>query len=387
MQFEKLETRQLLAAAPLFKVASLTSDTPDVPAVHNDPNIENAWGLSSGPGTEWWVANNGTGKATLYNGDGVPDSLVITIPPAIGNGTGLPTGQVFNGTTGFSNAQFIFSTEDGSISAWTGAGTAVIKVNNSASGAVYKGLAMGTFNGNNFLYATNFHTGRVEVYDSNFHLAHLNGSFRDAKIPAGYAPFGIQQISGHIFVTYALQDATKTGDVSGEGHGIIDVFNPDGSLLHRLVKGGSLNSPWGMARIPGGFLKFKHDVAVGNFGDGRIQVFDPDTGEARGFLRKSSNGHIIGIAGLWGLGFGNDGLAGSSHDLFFTAGPNDESAGLFGKLVISGSTAPQSTTGGGGGGGYVYPQSASVKVASAGSTSDHKNCDDSAVQEDVGNVV
>ena len=187
----------------------------------------------------------------------------------------------------------------------------------------------------------------------------------DAKIPSNYEPFGIQNVNGLIYVTYAPKSIYE--GQTPEGSGYIDVFLPDGSLDHRLVKRGTLNSPWGVARIPGGFGKFKRDIAVGNFGDGRIQVFDPLTGEFRGFFRKAKNGKPVVIDGLWGLAFGNDGPAGSSTDLFFTAGPHDEADGLFGKISISQATTTSSNPGDPG---YVYPMSASA-VQLFGQSSDH----------------
>ena len=355
-----MEPRTLFSKAPLFAVNDLVSNnTTTIPAAHQDANLTDAWGLAAGPGTEWWVANNGSATSTLYDGNGVADSLVVTTPTH-------PTGEVFNGGNGFqvgtnAPAQFIFDTEDGTISGWGPQADpthAIVKVDNSASGAVYKGLANDSFNGQDFILATNIHTGKVEVYDSNFAPAHLTGSFRDSKIPAGYAPFGIQNINGLIYVTYAAQDSTKTGDVAGKGHGYVDVYLPDGVLDRRLARRGTLNSPWGVARIPGGFGKFKRDIAIGNFGNGVIQIFDPKTGELRGELRNKKN-HVIAIDGLWSLQFGNDGLAGNSNELVFTAGPNAEADGLFGKLTLVPRTTPASTTpSGGNNGGYIYPMSA-----------------------------
>lgn len=348
---EPLEQRQLMAVTPYFKVASLTSNSAAVPATNHDANLVNGWGLAVGPGTALWVANNGTGVASVYDGDGVANSLVVTIPgPAGASAPSVPTGEVYNGTSGFtvgSNqaSRFIFATEDGAISGWApgaDATHALIKIDNSSKGAVYKGLAIGTFAGHEYIYATNFQSGKVEVYDSNWQPAHPGGSFRDAKLPAGYAPFGIQNINGLIYVTYAAQDLYGEGDISGKGHGFVDVYLPDGTLSRRLAKRGTLNSPWGVARIPGGFGKYKRDIAIGNFGDGMIQVFDPHTGEFRGYLRKAKNKHAIQIDGLWSLQFGNGAAGGATNELFFTAGPNGETDGLFGKLSM---VAPKASAG------------------------------------------
>jgi uncharacterized protein (TIGR03118 family) len=363
---EQMEPRLLFSKAPVFKVASLVSDnTTNVAATTADANLVDGWGLANGPGTYQWVSDNGAGKVSVIDGSGNVNSLVVTVPAAGGTGQGLPTGEVFNGSTSFDvsagqPAQFIFATEDGTISAWspnqTDITTAVVKADNSSSGATYRGLAMDSFNGQNFLLATNDGTGKVDVFDTNFQPAHLNGSFHDAKIPANYEPFGIQNVNGLIYVTYAPKSIYEGQTPAGSGY--IDVFLPDGSLDHRLVKRGTLNSPWGVTRIPGGFGKFKRDIAVGNFGDGRIQVFDPLTGEFRGFFRKASNNKPVKIDGLWGLAFGNDGFAGSSTDLYFTAGPNSESDGLFGKISI-GKPKTAATQQTGGGTGYVFPMAAS----------------------------
>jgi uncharacterized protein (TIGR03118 family) len=363
---ETMEPRLLFAKTPLFTIDNLVSDnTKTIPALHQDTNVMDAWGLAAGPGTEWWVANNGTGTSTLYDGAGSPDSLIVSLPTATGqHGVAHPTGEVFNGTNGFqvaSNApaQFIFDTEDGTISGWApGADPthAIKAVDNSASGAVYKGLANDTVGNSNFILATNIHTGKVEVYDSSFHIAHLTGSFHDTKIPKGYSPFGIQNINGLIYVTYAEQDATKSGDVPGLGHGYLDVYLPNGVLDRRLSKRGTLDSPWGIARIPAGFGKFSKDIAVGNFGNGFIQVFDAKVGTFLGNLKKTNN-KAIRIAGLWALEFGNNGLAGNSNELFFTAGPNAEADGLFGKLELDANSVSSVSTNPGGGGGYIYPTS------------------------------
>ena len=362
-----MEQRLLFAKAPMFKVASLVSnDTTTVPATTQDTNLVNGWGIADGPGTDQWVANNGSGTSTLYDGSGNIDPLVVTIPGS-GGGQSLPTGEVYNGTSSFEvttgdPAQFLFASEDGTISAWSPSQAdqtkAVVKVDNSGSGATYRGLATDVFNNQNFLLATNDSTGKVDVFDSTFQPAHLNGSFHDAKIPTNYEPFGIQNINGLIYVTYAPKSIYEGS--TPEGSGYIDVFLPDGSLDHRLVKRGTLNSPWGVARIPGGFGKFKRDIAVGNFGDGRIQVFDPKTGEFRGFFRKAKNGKPVAIDGLWGLDFGNDGAAGASNVMYFSAGPNEESGGQFGSISMasakaaSTSVTPPPVTNPGG---YVYPQS------------------------------
>jgi uncharacterized protein (TIGR03118 family) len=324
-----------------YQQTNLVSDIAGV-AKFTDRNLVNPWGLVHGPKTPWWVADNGTGLSTLYNGHGVKVPLTVTIPPPGGSPAGTtaaPTGLIFNGTSGFvvkengksSPSLFIFATEDGTISGWNpnvDLNNAVLAVDNSASGAVYKGLAIASNNSGTFIYATNFHAGTVEMYDSNFKPV---GSFTDPNVPKGYAPFGIQTIGGNLYVTFALQNAQKHDDVAGPGHGFVDVFDTNGKMIRRLLSRGRLNSPWGLALTPANFGKFSNDLLVGNFGDGRINAFDPNTGQTLGSL-KNGRGVAIQIDGLWSLQFGNGFAAGETDELFFTAGIGDEAHGLFGKI-------------------------------------------------------
>lgn len=347
--------QQTVSAHPLhafYQQTNLVSDQPGVARV-TDPNLVNSWGIARGPTTPFWVADNGTGVSTLYTGNGTPfpvgSPLVVTIPPPHGSPAGTtaaPTGIVFNPTSGFVVAKgnvsgaalFIFATEDGTISGWNRTVDpthAILKVDKSP-GAVYKGLTMGHNSSGTFLYASNFRAGRVDVFNSHFHQVHLSGSFKDANLPHGYAPFGIANINGRIIVTYALQDAAKHDDVAGPGHGFVDVYDTSGHLLRRLASRGTLNSPWGMTLAPSHFGQFSHDLLIGNFGNGRINAFDFNTGGFRGQLHNAKN-HPITIDGLWGLVFGNGGNAGPSTTLFFTAGPNGEKNGLFGSLVSTNS--------------------------------------------------
>src|SRR2546426_989507 len=336
------------AVAQFYTQRNLVSDGA-VPADLVDTDMVNAWGLVSGPTTPWWIADNGRGRTTLYNVGTGAIQATFTVPGA-GGQQGTPTGLVFNGGTGFvvtnsagtSPARFIFSSEDGTISGFRGI-PLVIAVDNSASGAVYKGLAIatGTATGD-FLYATNFHAGTVEVLNSTF--AQVNstlppGAFTDPDLPPGYAPFGIQNLNGVIYVTYALQDALKHDDVPGKGHGFVNAFDTAGKLLRRVASMGRLNSPWGLVLAPPDFGFFSGDLLVGNFGDGKINAFDPgaqrDNGEyqQRGRLH-SAGGPPLVIDGLWGLAFGSGSAAsGPRNTLFFTAGPSDEQHGLFGSLV------------------------------------------------------
>jgi uncharacterized protein (TIGR03118 family) len=320
---------------------NLVSDLPAHAEV-KDPNLVNPWGIAVGPASPFWIADNKTGVSTLYDSAGRPfpsaTPLTVTIPPpAGGTAPSSPTGIVFNGTASFmlsgAPALFIFSTEDGTIAAWNllDPPHAPIKFDNSASGAVYKGIAIATNNGANFVYATNFHAGTIDVFDTNFAPA---GSFTDPTVPAGYAPFGIRNIGGNLYVTFALQDSDKHDDVGGAGHGFVDVFKPDGTF-HRLISNGDLNSPWGLAVAPNNFGAFSGNLLVGNFGDGLIHAFDTATGTPTGTLLGPS-GRALQIPGLWGLTFGNGSLGGDLGTLYFTAGipgPGQiEDHGLFGAI-------------------------------------------------------
>jgi uncharacterized protein (TIGR03118 family) len=328
-----------------FRQTNLVSDISGA-AQLTDPNLVNAWGLALGPTTPLWVADNGTSVATLYGispGGGTVQQVpaVFTLPPA----DSAPTGQVFNPTSGFvlksqageGPALFIFSSESGHIIAWSpeadpvvnGMATAEVKYS-SPRGAVYKGLAINSTRFGTFLYATDFHNGRVDVFNSRFHLVHLPGSFRDRHLPDGYAPFGIRAIDGFIYVTYAKQDADKHDDVAGPGHGFIDVFTPGGFLVERLVSRGALNSPWGLTVAPRGFGPFGGKLLVGNFGDGRIHAYGLFSGRPAGALR-GENHKPITIDGLWALQFGTA-TTGGTGTLLFSAGPNGEANGLLGSL-------------------------------------------------------
>lgn len=311
-----------------------------------DPDLVNAWGISFFPGGPFWVSDNGTGKATLYDGQGVKQPLIVTIPPpkkAAPGSTSAPTGQVANITSGFvipdtsatpQPAKFIFATEDGTIAAWNGSGDrtkAVIVADNSAAKAVYKGLAFGSNVDGNFLFATNFFAGKIDVFDKNFQLVNLpQGAFQDSKVPNGFAPFGIANIGGDLFVTFAKQDAQKHDDVAGPGNGFVDVFDTSGRLLRRFAERRPLNSPWGVAWAPLGFGFFGGNILIGNFGDGRINVFSP-IGHFRGQVGRTDDEAFV-IDGLWALTFGGA-LHSSPDTLFFTAGPDDEKHGLFGSIT------------------------------------------------------
>ena len=324
-------------------------------ADHTDSNVVNAWGLDSGPTSPWWFSDNGTGKTTLFNIANDVIQATFTVPGA-GGAQGNPTGLVFNGGTGFivnnggvgspSAARFIFSSEDGTISAFRGAPivTVVPNANAQAHGAIYKGLAIDSRTAGQFLYATDFHNGKVDVFDSSFHLVTLSGNFTDPNLPAGFAPFGIQNINGTLYVTYALQDEDAEDDVPGPGNGFVDAYDLEGNFIQRVASAGELNSPWGLALAPEGFGRFSGDLLVGNFGNGRIHAFDPNSltpdGEFEAVgLMHSSGGRPIQIDGLWALQFGHGTTPTSANGLtttmFFTAGPSEEDHGLFGSIVLT----------------------------------------------------
>ncbi len=344
-----IKTALLILAALSFSRAVVRADSysqtnfqSDIAGVaqHVDPNLVNPWGMAASPNGTIWVSDNGTGVSTLYHQDGTAVSLVVTIPTSARNkGGGNPTGLTFNGTPSFKvtnnngsqPARFIFASEDGSISGWNPSldGThAIIAVdngtNNGTNAAVYKGATLGVAGGHNFLYVTNFHSGHVETYNENFQQTNPNG-FADPNIPAGFAPFGIQNLNGQIYVTYALQDKQRHDDVHGPGNGFVDVFDTSGNLVRRLISNGNLNSPWGLTLSS--FSEADHVVPalwVGNFGDGHINVYNPTTGAFLGTVSKA-NGTPIAIEGLWGL------LA-IGDNVYFTAGIADEAHGLFGVI-------------------------------------------------------
>jgi uncharacterized protein (TIGR03118 family) len=328
------------AAKGTFLQTNLVSNGA-APAQLVDPLLKNPWGLSSSAGSPMWVSDNNAGVSTLYNLTASPvqkAALTVTILPGKGSpmdSIGSPTGTVFNGGTDFHGDRFLFATEDGTIAGWKASdGTiAMTEVDNSMvdAGAVYKGLALGNNGTANHLYAANFRSGTVDVFNSDFSQA---ASFTDPKIPAGYAPFGIQVFGSVLYVTYAMQNAEKHDDVAGQGHGFVDAFDLNGNLLNRLVSHGQLDSPWGLAIAPASFGEFAGDLLVGNFGNGRINAYTPDKGNFRGQL-DSGSGPIV-IDGLWGLRLGNGGAGGDPNKIYFAAGINGEVDGLVGSIEKAG---------------------------------------------------
>jgi uncharacterized protein (TIGR03118 family) len=332
----------------------VSDDNGKIPADHQDSTLLNAWGITFFPGGPFWINDNGSGIAALYLGDGTgfggaDPAPSVTIPTPMGSAPpSAPTGIVANTSFGFalkSNSKpalFIFDTEDGTVSAWNlplgVPATAELEVDNSAekcsngaTGAVYKGLALGANTTGAFIYATNFRCATIDVFDSTFKPASLSGSFHDSKIPDGYAPFGIANILGNLVVTYAKQDDAKHDDVAGEGHGFVDIFDTDGKLIRRFARHGHLDSPWGIALAPFNFGELSGNLLIGNFGNGKINAFDSISGHFVDAIEDAHEQPIV-IDGLWSLTFG--GAAASSPGiLYFTAGPNGEKDGLFGKIM------------------------------------------------------
>jgi uncharacterized protein (TIGR03118 family) len=329
-----------------------------VEAERTDSHLVNAWGLDALAASPWWVADNGTSLSTLYDGEGVPQPaaspLVVSVP---GAGAGAkPTGLVANPTSEFvitmggatGPARFLFAGEDGTVSAWMRTDpptTSAVKVADaSAAGAIFKGLALASTPAGARLYATDFHNGAVRVWDGAFHEVPLHrGAFRDDRIPAGFAPFGIRAMRGVVLVTYAKQDEDAEDDVKGPGLGFVDAYSWSGRLLARIASGAKLNAPWGMALAPADFGALSGRLLVGNFGDGRIVSYRLRRGVGHpgderghdladaGVYLQSADGPIE-IDGLWALSFGTGAVAGPANALFFTAGPDDENEGLFGRI-------------------------------------------------------
>jgi uncharacterized protein (TIGR03118 family) len=329
-----------------FAQTNLVSDG-SVPAMTIDPNLINPWGIAHSATSPFWVSDNGMGVTTVYTGAGAKvnvgglDAITIAAPPGQ-TSPASPTGDVFNiAGSGFNitsgghteSSVFIFATEDGTISGWNpnvDVASSVLAVDNSqgGAGAVYKGLAIAQTEDGTMLYAANFRNGTVDVFNDDFKQVN---SFTDHHLPAGYAPFNVQVLDGHLFVTFALQNDAKHDDVAGVGHGFVDEFDLEGHLLQRVASGGVLNSPWGLAIAPPGFGEFANDLLVGNFGDGTINVFNPKTDHFLGKLEDAS-GAPITIGDLWALVPGTGSAGSDPNKIYFTAGVQNEAHGLFGSL-------------------------------------------------------
>jgi len=326
------------AAKEFFHQTNLVSDQPGL-ALILDPDLVNPWGISMSATSPFWVANNGTGTSTLYAGDvnGSPfvkNALIVQIPG------GSPTGTVFNSSSDFvaggatGASRFLFASQTGFISGWNGGTQARIGGMNEA---VYTGLAIGqvtTATGTaNYLYAADFEHDKIDVYDRTFQVVTLDGAFTDPNLPASYSPFNIQNLGGKLYVTYAQQSHKEPDEETDRGSGFVDVFDTSGHLMQRLIEGNHLRAPWGLAHAPADFGAFTNALVVGNFGDGQLHAFDPQSGKYLGEF-KDENGKPIVIDGLWGITFGNGGNGGDKNALYFAAGPDDETHGLFGSLRL-----------------------------------------------------
>ncbi|MBA3913367.1 MAG: TIGR03118 family protein [Acidobacteriales bacterium] len=317
-----------LTASAQFTVTNLVSNQAGK-ASHQDTSLINAWGIAFSPTGPFWISDEGTGLSTLYTGAGVKQSLVVTVPTAGGTGTGSPTGMVYNATADFVVTQnglsgasvFIFDTLDGTISGWAPSvnGTKAI-VATTRPGAFYTGLAIGVSNGANFLYAADNVNNRIDVYDKNFALVN---SFTDTNLPAGSNPYNVQNIGGMLYVAFT----------NSRGWGVVDIFDTAGNFVKTFATGGTLKSPWGLAKSPANFGKASNAILVGNLSDGRINVYNATTGKFLGQM-KDKNNLFISISELWGLSFGaGNPMNGRTNQLFFTAGPNGYVNGLFGVIT------------------------------------------------------
>jgi len=322
----------LFAQTTGYSQTNLVGKTAGV-ANHTDPQLSNPWGISFIPGQPFWIANNNGGTSTEYDAQGNKVQPTVTIPVAAHNPCpqGCPTGTVANDQAGiFGNASFIFDTEDGIIASWTGQNNAITVVDNSAAGAVYKGLAVLTNIEGTFLLAANFNSGKIDVFDGNFNATHLVGNLTDSNLPAGYAPHNVKVIDNVIFVAYSVQDTAKHDPVIGDGLGIVDAFDMEGNFKGTFATGGTLNAPWGIVTAPASFGDFSNDVLIGNFGDGKINAYTT-SGQFVDQV-KNSAGQVIATPGLWDLVFGAGGT-GDPNTLYFTAGGSDQTNGLFATLV------------------------------------------------------
>ncbi|HEY7115993.1 MAG TPA: TIGR03118 family protein [Tepidisphaeraceae bacterium] len=354
-RFENLEDRLLMSTSSFYVQTNLVSDN-GVPGTRTDANLVNGWGLAAAPGGgPWWVAAAEKGLSLAFDSTGAQAAANVIIPNAAGQTESNPTGVVANDTGGFvvssggnsAASEYVFVTENGTVSGWNigvDPTHAIMEVDNSASGAVYKGAAIASRKHHAILYAANFHSGRIDLFDSNFaSIATKRKAFRDSFLPAGYAPFNVANVDGFLYVTYALQDADAHDDVAGPRHGFVDIYDTSGALVKRFASRGALDSPWGMVVAPHDFGLFSDDILIGNFGNGKISAFNRK-GRFMGFV-VGSDANPVEIPGLWGLSFGNGGQAGPTNTLFFAAGPDEESHGLFGSLTVGHSHRHSAGTG------------------------------------------
>jgi uncharacterized protein (TIGR03118 family) len=372
-------------ASTAFTDTALVVDKAEVVATATtiDANLQNPWGIATATGLPFWIADNNSNLATLYSGTGAIETKAVTgsndigvaIPASAAGVQANPTGQVYNGKGGFlvptsggqESALFMFDGEGGTIAAWAkdSGATAVTAyddgVANGADHAVYKGLALGTVNGATYLYATDLHNNKVDVFDTNFSKpTAMQGKFIDPNIPTGFVPFGIAALDGQLYVTFTKPDTAKHDEIPGAGFGYVDIFDFSGNLVSRFASGGALNAPWGMAIAPAGFGSLEGDVLIGNFGDGTINIFTPNgtaLATSVGHL-MASNGNAMAFPGLWSLVFGNGDSDKPLTTLFYTAGFADQTDGVFGGITVSSSTT--------GGGGYSVPPSTPTPTPTGG---------------------
>lgn len=316
-----------------YKQTNLVADVQSYNPMHIDKNLLNAWGIAVAPSGPVWISANHSGLTTIYDKTGATLLAPVSIPGQ-GHTAGAPTGVVFNSTADFIipsttiKARFIFAGEDGIISAWGGGPMASIAANRG-SGAVYKGIELANDGTSNFLYAANFHKAKIDVYDKNFKPV-SDKLFSDPTIPKGFAPFNIKSLNGYLYVTYAKQKGPdEDDDQAGPGNGYVNIFTTKGVLVKRFASQGALNSPWGMVWTMSGFCDVDNAIIIGNFGDGRINVYD-EWGHFKGQLKNQSDGQPITIEGLWALD--NSPAIASEKQIYFTAGPGEEEHGIFGVL-------------------------------------------------------
>jgi uncharacterized protein (TIGR03118 family) len=350
------------ASGTTFADTALVSNKSEViaTAATMDANLQNPWGIAVAPGLPFWISDNNSNLSTLYSGAGVQETQTITgstatgiaIPASAAGVQANPTGQIFNGTGGFlvptskgqETALFIFDGEGGLISAWAqdSGATAVTAYDdgivNGANHAVYKGLAIGTVSGVTYLYATDLHNNKVDVFDTNFSKpAAMQGKFVDRNLPAGFVPFGITALNGQLYVSFAKQDAAMHDEITGAGLGYVDIFDFSGNLVNQFASAGALNAPWGIAIAPTGFGSLEGDVLIGNFGDGTVNVFSPNgtsLATSKGPL-MAGNGQPLAFSGLWALAFGNGDADKPITTLFYTAGFASQIDGVFGSITAS----------------------------------------------------
>jgi uncharacterized protein (TIGR03118 family) len=354
------------AAAGFIDTALVSNKTTVIASAKTfDTNLQNPWGLAVGPSMPFWIADNNNNLSTLYSGIGANETQTVTgsasvgiaIPESSAGDPANPTGQVFNGSGGFliatthgqESALFMFDGEAGTIAAWaTDSGATAVtvfddSVANGAEHAVYKGLAIGSVGGATFLYATDLHNNKVDVFDTHFSKpAAMQGKFLDPNIPAGFVPFGIQALNGNLYVTFAKQDAAKHDEITGAGLGYVDVFDFSGNLVSQFASAGTLNAPWGVAMAPAGFGALQGDVLIGNFGDGTINIFSPKGASLANFdgPLMSSTGQPMAFPGLWSLVFGNGDADKPITTLFYTAGFGDQTDGIFGGITLQSNPTP-----------------------------------------------